>query len=153
MATIYSDPLVRARAGRNLLSHEYLGKLRVAEWEFAALPVGNIGDVLVLGRFRNGERMLHGSMVHTAAGAGTFDIGTYAITATGDLGAVITQALFVSGLAGATTTVEAFPEAAELPAAAGRVLATADVFVCITNIGTAFTTSARFSGYYIVVGD
>jgi hypothetical protein len=153
MATVYSDQIVKVRAGRDLNPNDWHGKVRIIEWEFASLPAGNVGDILVLGRLQANERVLLGSMVHTAGGAGTFDIGTYAINADGSLGAVITQAAFAAALSGATTTVEAFPQATVLAAAGGRIVATVDVYIAILNITTAFTTAARFSGFLLVVGD
>lgn len=155
MATVFSDQLAKVRAGRNLNPSDRHGKVRIAEWEFASLPAGNIGDILPLFRLQANERVLLGSMVHSAAGAGTFDIGTYEVGPNGDLGAVEDQDRFAIALVAATATVEPFPEAAgtEVTAGAGRYVAPRDMYVAITNIGTAFTTAARFSGYALVVGD
>jgi len=152
MATIYADELVRQRAGRNLQPHEWHGKVREIKYDFAALPAGNVGDVLVLGRLLKDERILLGAEWHSAGGAGTFHIGTYAIAADGiSLGAVITAAQFVNG---ASNAVSAAPLLWPLTTATfPNFIATADVFLAITNVGTAFTTAARFTGSVLIVGD
>ncbi|MGH2625297.1 MAG: hypothetical protein ACRDHY_01435 [Anaerolineales bacterium] len=151
MATIYSDNLVRARAGRNLNAHEAQGKLRILFYNFASLPAGAIGDVLVLGRMRSGERLVYGRETHAAAGIGTFNIGTYAISPLGDLGAAISAALYTSVALSAGVGTNFFGDlaVADVPV---DPLAT-DAFLCITNVGTAFTTAARFTGKAFVVAD
>jgi len=151
MATIYSDNLVRQRAGRNLNYHEHSGKLRILFWNFASLPAGNIGDVLVLGRLLVGDRLVYGRETHSAGGAGTFNIGTYGILVNGDLGAVITANLYTATALSAGVGTNFFGDlvVADIPA---DPLAT-DAYLCITNVGTAFTTAARFTGKAFFVGD
>lgn len=154
MATVYGNEVTKQRAGRNLNPDEWGGKIRIVRWSFTTPAAGNnIGDVWVLGRLRKGDRVLAGGQsIHAAAGAGTFNIGTYGIAAGGDLGAVVDADAVASALAGATATVEALPEAGNAADAGGYVAAN-DEYLCITNIGTAFGASVAFQGYLLVVGD
>jgi hypothetical protein len=155
MATFFGDQVTKIRAGRNLGSDEGGGKERVMRWSFATPGAGNnIGDVWVLGRLRKGERILGGGQeFHGAGGAGTFDIGTYAIAADGGLGAAVDQDAVADALS-AGTLVNNLPEAAVTVAAAGgRYVAAADEYVCITNIGTAFAVGIAFAGHLNVVLD
>src|SRR5262249_40338131 len=118
----------------------------------AALAAGNIGDVLVLGRMLSGERLAFGLEWHTAAGAGTFNLGTYELAADGiSLGSADSASRWGSG---ASNAVSAGPLVWPLTAAThADYTTTRDQFICITNVGTAFTTSARFTGRIWVVGD
>lgn len=159
MATIYSDEVVRQRAGRDMQPHEWQGKMRIIKWDFASLPAGNIGDILVLGRIRANERLLFGHSTQSGAGAGTHNIGTYAIAGDGiSLGAVISANRYTATARVNTLTVTDSSGLgngffAFIPADNINDLATADVFLCITNVGTAFTTAARFTGAAFIVGD
>ena len=95
MATVYSDQFTKIRNSRLLQSNEADGKVRTLRWDFASLPAGNIGDILVCGRLPKGARVLLGREAHSAltsgGGTATGAYGIYACAgATGlDLGAVI----------------------------------------------------------------
>ena len=151
MATVYSDQLVRQRAGRNLQPYEWLGKQRTVVWDFASLAAGNIGDVLVLGRMLKDDRIVGGWEMHSAGGAGTYNLGTYLIGADNiTLGAADSAARFISG---GSNAVSSAPTVFPIVLAGANFVATQDVFLCITNVGTAFTTSSRWTGGITLVRD
>lgn len=155
MATLYSDEFTKIRAGRRIQANQRGGKYRVLEWDFASLPAGNVGDVLVCGKIRKHERVLGGREAHSALSSG-------AGTATGSYG---TYAILDDGLSlGAVDDVDRFLIATSLEAAGGTFLAdtiahfinweaTADFFLCLTNSGEAFATAGRVTGNMILVGD
>lgn len=155
MATIYSDQLVIARAGRRLQPNERDGKIRALHWDFASLPAGNIADVLVCGKIRKGDRVLGGREAHSALTSGglvaTGSYGTYAIASDG-------QSL------GAVDVADRFLVATSFEAAGGTNLAdtiahfigweaTADFFLCCVNSVEAFATAGRVTGVLYVVND
>ena len=105
MATVYSDGLTMVRAGRKVAPNVLGGKARVIEWDFATLPVGNIGDVLVCGKIKKGERVLAGSEFHSALTSGgataTGAYGTYAVGADSKtLGALVDVDAFLAAQSG-----------------------------------------------------
>ena len=163
MATIYSDQLTRVRSGRNLKANEMAGKTRVINWDFASLPAGNIGDVLVCGRIRAYERVIQGREFHSAmGGSATGAYSTYAIGVDGmTLGAVITANKYLSAITfvaagqnelASTLAQNALVEEVNTGVATGSGL-TPDVFLCCVNAGSAFATAGRITGYLLVVAD
>jgi hypothetical protein len=163
MATVYSDQLTRQRLGRNLKANEWAGKVRPVVWTFASLPAGNIGDVLVCGRIRNGERVMQGREFHSAmGGTATGAYSTYAIGVDGNsLGAVITAGKYLAAItfvsAGqneivSTIAQNALVEEGNTSNPVGSGL-TNDVFLCCVNAGSAFATAGVVQGYVLLVGD
>jgi hypothetical protein len=148
MATVYGDDWTKVRAGRRFNPNSAGGRQRALYWEFASLPAGNIGDVLVCGKMYKGERFVGGLERHSAlssgGGAATGAVGTYAVADDGiTLGAII--------------DVDEYLAAADWDAAAGSVLgatvalsfglvSTADQFLCITNTTEAFATAGISMG-------
>jgi len=133
----------------------FQGKFRVIHWLFAALPAGNIGDILVCGKLRKGDRVLGGREVHSALTSGggtcTNSYGTYAVDADGQS-------------VGAVNDVDRFLVATSFEAAGGNFLAdtiahfygyvaTADFYVCCTNSVEANATAGVVSGHLAVVND
>ena len=155
MATVYSDGLTLVRAGKKVAPNVLGGKLRVIEWNFASLPAGNIGDVLVCGKIRKGERVLSGTEYHSALTSGgaqaTGAYGTYAVNPDGmTLGAAVTTGLYLA----AASFEAAGQTGLALTLALGALgEAAADLFICLTNTTEAFATAGNVAGYLVVVGD
>ncbi len=155
MATLYSDAITNWRAGRRQQPNVFHGKTRVIYWDFASLPAGNVGDVLVCGKIRKGERAIIGREAHSALTSGgstaTGSYGTYSVAADG-------QSL------GAVDDADRFLVASSFEAAGGNFLAdtiahfhgyeaTADFWLCCVNSVEAFATAGRVTGSLLVVGD
>ena len=155
MATLYSDYLANWRLGRRQAPNVFHGKMRVVHWLFAALPAGNIADVLVCGKMRKGERATGGREVHSALSSGggtcTNSYGIYAVDADGQS-------------VGAVSDVDRFLVATSFEAAGGNPIAdtiahfygyeaTADFFICCTNSVEANATAGVVSGHLTVVSD
>jgi hypothetical protein len=154
MATVYSDEFTKVRAGRRLQANETQGKFRILKWDFASLPAGNIGDVLVCGIIHARERVVLGRLFFTAqGGTSTAAVGNYAIASDGlTLGAVIASGKYLA----AASTVNASTvglEMVDTTVALAMPEETADVFICITNAGSAFATAGRINGFLLIVGD
>lgn len=146
MATVYSDGFALARSGRKAAPSVDGSRGQVLRWDFASLPAGNIGDILVCGILRKGSVVLDGFEFHSAmGGTATGAYGTYAIGPDGQsLGAVITVAKFLA----ATSHVAAGQNALVGTLALGALVEeTADVFLCITNAASAFATAGRLAGF------
>lgn len=152
MATLFSDGWTKIRAGRNLQSHEWYGKARVVQWNFASLPAGNIGDVLVCAKLRANERVLQGREFHSAmGGTATGAYSTFAVSQDGlGIGAIITAGKY---LAAVTFVAAGQNEIASTLAQNAMAVETTDVFVCCVNASTAFATAGQITGYLIIVGD
>jgi hypothetical protein len=156
LATVYSDDLVQLNTNaRRRHSTTWQGKRRALVWNFAALPAGNIADILVLVKIRKGERVLGGWEAHSAlssaGGTATGSIGTYSIDADGRT-------------LGALEDVDRFLEAITMDAAGSNAIAntiaryinyiaTADFYVCCLNSVEAFATAGVLSGSLEIVGD
>lgn len=160
MATVYSDEMVKVRAGRNLQSNQYQGKVRFIQWDFASLPAGNIGDVLVCGKIRKNEKVIHGFEFHTALTSGgataTGSYGTYLVGADGvTLGAVdnATRFLAATSMDGAGQT--ALNELQSIAVGTGPLFeaTSTDLFLVCVNSVEAFATAGRVSGWLLVVAD
>src|SRR6266850_49124 len=160
MATVFSDQLTRVRAGRNLKSNEWQGKMRVLFWNFASLPAGNVGDVLVCGRIRKDERVIQGREFHSAqGGSATGAYSTFAIAADGiGLGAIITAGKYLAAITfvaagqneiASTLAQNALAEESATPATG----LTGDVYLCCVNASSAFATAGNITGYMLLVGD
>ena len=153
-ATVYSDGLAKARAARRTKPSDHYGIGAVLSWTFAALPAGNIADVLVGAKLYKGDKVFTGWETHSALSSGggvaTGSVGVHAILADGmSLGALV--------------DVDRFLAATDWDAAGGAVLAstqalfygyepTADQFVTITNSVEAFATSGVVKGHLHIVG-
>src|SRR5262245_19281967 len=161
MATVYSDQMARVRAGRNIPANLWDGKVRIAVFDFASLPAGNLGDILVLFKLEKDERLIFGKMFNSALGTsataavGTYSVGTdgitlgavdlagrflaaTSVTAAGqnDLGATQSLGIGIGGSAGGVL----FDSVGNAAVGTGRGQ---DFFVCITNAGDAFKTAGR----------
>ena len=149
MATVYSDQYAAFRSGRRQAPNVFQGKVRVIYWDFASLAAGNIGDVLVCGILRAGERVIAMAEAHTTA-AGTHSYGTYALASDGvSLGAVDSATRFSSALAAAAGNNQM---ANDIATGLGYVAAT-DQIIGLLNGTAAFTTGGRITGRALVVGD
>lgn len=174
MATVFSDQLTTQRNGRNINSNLMGGKIRIAVWDFASLPAGNLADVLVCFKLEKDERLILGREFHSAlssgAGTATGSYGTHSVGADGQsLGAVDSAARFLAatsweaagqnfiadlqalgiGIGGGAGGVLFAPSGnAAVAAGTGQ-----DFWVTITNSGEAFATAGRISGWALVVKD
>lgn len=171
MATLYSDQVTRTRAGRNLPANLDAGKCRIAVWDFASLPAGNVGDVLTCFKLYKDERFIFGKEFHSAqGGSATGAYGTYVASADGQsLGAVDLVGRFLAAItfvaAGQNDLGSTQALGIGIGGAAGGVLFDApgsaspgtgtgqDFWVACTNASSAFATSGRITGYAIVVKD
>lgn len=174
MATVFSDQLTKVRAGRNLPPNQNAGKVRIAVWDFASLPVGNLGDVLVCFKLEKDERVILGREFHSAlssgAGTATGSYGTHSVGVDGvSLGAADSAARFLAATsfeaAGQNGLADLQALGIGLDGGAGGVLFASngnaavaagtgqDFFVTITNSGEAFATAGRISGWALVVKD
>lgn len=171
MATIYSDFVTRQRAGRLLPSNLVGGKVRIATWDFASLPAGNIGDVLVCFKLFKDERFVFGKEFHSAMGGsatgayGTYSVGTDGLT----LGAVDSSGRFLAAITfvaagqndlGATQALgigiggTAGGVLFDAPGSAAPATNTGqDFFVCCLNASSAFATAGRITGWALIVKD
>lgn len=161
MATIYSDQMVKIRAGRSLNPTDSAGKLRIEVWDFASLAAGTLADVLVCFKLYKDERILFGREFHSAltsgAGTATGSYGTYAVGTDGiTLGAVddVDRYLTPTSFEAAGQNDIASLQAAPQGVGTGPLhVAASDLFVCCTNTGEAFATAGRISGYAVIVKD
>jgi hypothetical protein len=160
MATVYSDQLVRVRAGRNLKSNEQAGKVRPIVWNFASLPAGNIGDILVCGRIRKDERVIQGREFHSAmGGSATGAYSTFTIASDGiGLGAIITAGKYLAAItfvaAGQNELASTIAQNALAEESAAAVVGnTGDVYLCCVNASSAFATAGVIQGYLLVAAD
>ena len=160
MATLFSDQLTKVRAGRNLKANEWEGKLRIFMWNFASLPAGNIGDVLVCARIPKDFRAVQGREFHSAmGGTATGAYSTFAIANDGiGLGAIITAGKYLAAITfvaagqneiASTLAQNALAEESAVPVTG----LTGDVYLCCVNASTAFATAGQVTGYLIGVGD
>ncbi len=151
MATLFGNEVTRQRAGRNLPSHDWSGKLRIVRFSFLT-AAGNIGDVYVLGILRKNERPLFGVVGQSATlGAGTYNVGTYSIAAGLELGAASDADAVAAGVTGVGVTGGFIPTTGVV--VGNGYQAPTDEFLCITNIGTAFAAGVTVNGFIVVVGD
>jgi hypothetical protein len=161
MATVYSDGFTKIRAGRNLKANELEGKLRVFQWNFAALPAGNIGDVLVCCRLPKDLRVLFGTEFHSAmGGTATGAYSTFALGADGvSLGAIITAGKYLAATSfvaagntalASTLALSAMVEEGVTPTVIGSQV---DVLLCCVNAASAFATAGQITGFLIGVSD
>lgn len=149
MATLYSDSWTLARAGRKDKPSAAGSKISAILWNFASLPAGNIGDLLVLGKMFKGDRVLGGAEAHGALGTGaTGAYGTYLVAADGmTLAAADSAARFLA----ATSHAAAGNTALAPTIALGyQFEATADLFVVCVNATAAFATAGALSGHLSV---
>ncbi len=164
MATVYSDYIARIRAGRNIPANLQAGKVRIQTWDFASLPAGNIGDVLVCFKLEKDERVIFGKEFHTAmGGTATGSYGTYFVGNDGvSLGAVDSAARFLAATsfvaAGQTLLADLQALGIGIGGGAGGVLfdagsAGTDLFVVCVNAASAFATAGRITGWALVVKD
>ena len=164
MATVYSDYLTRNRAGRLVAANLSAGKVRIETWDFASLPAGNIGDVLVCFKLYRDERLVYGKEFHTAmGGTATGAYGTYFVGTDGvSLGAVDSAARFLAATsfvaAGQTLLADLQALGIGIGGGAGGVLfdsglAGTDLFVTCLNAASAFATAGRITGWALVVRD
>ena len=156
MATVYSDDLVKLNTNaRRAHATIWQGKNRTLRWRFAALPAGNIADVLVLCKLRKNEVVNMGLEAHSAlssaGGTATGSIGTYSIDADGrTLGALIDVDLFLEAI---TMDAAGSNFIANTIARNINFIATVDCYVCCLNSVEAFATAGVLSGWLAVVGD
>lgn len=164
MATVYSDNLARTRAGRNNPANFQAGKVRIQVWDFASLPVGNIGDVLVCFKLEKDERLILGREFHSALGGtatgayGTYLVGTDGVTlgAVDDIDRFLAATTHVAAGQNNIADLQALGIGINSTAVAQGVLydnQSVDVLVCCTNAGSAFATAGRITGWALVVKD
>jgi hypothetical protein len=155
MATIYSDGFTKVRAGRNLNSNEWGGKARILMWDFASLPAGNIGDVLVCGKIRKDERVLFGIEFHSAHTGASGSYGTYAVLSDGiSLGAADSAARFLAATSFNAAGQNNIAATQSLTIGTGVLFpAPSDLFLVCVNSVAAFTTAGRISGWVLLLGD
>jgi hypothetical protein len=149
MATIYSDTWTLARAGRRDKPNASNAKESVLLWDFASLPVGNIGDVLVCGKLYKGDRVVGGNEAHGAHTGASGSYGTYLVDADGiTLGASDSAARFL-----AATSMNGAGNTALAPTIALGFMyeATADLFLVCVNSVAALATAGRVTGKLNVV--
>lgn len=152
MATLFSDGWTKIRAGRNLQANEWYGKGRIIQWDFASLPAGNIGDVLVCGKIRANERVVQGREFHSAmGGSATGAYSTFTPSSDGlGIGAIITAGKYLAAI---TFVAAGQNELANTLALNAMAVEANDVFLCCVNASSAFATAGRVAGYLIIVGD
>ncbi|MGH6782818.1 MAG: hypothetical protein ACREB5_12025 [Sphingomonadaceae bacterium] len=152
MATIYSDGFTKVRAGRELQANEARGKARLLQWDFASLPVGAIGDVLVCGILPARARIIQGREFHSAmGGTATGAYSTFGIASDGlTLGAIITAGKYLAAI---TFVAAGQNEIASTLAQNALVEESTDVLLCCVNASTAFATAGRVAGYVLYVQD
>lgn len=148
MATVYSDDWTKVRAGRRVGPNVMTGNMGYLYWDFASLPAGNIGDVLVCGKIYKGDRVIGGRECHgalsSAGGTATGSYGTYAVLSDGvSLGAVDDADEFL-----AATDFEAAGANVLAPtiALSFGYVAASDLFLVCVNSVEAFATAGRVTG-------
>jgi hypothetical protein len=121
-------------------SNELSGRLRVAYFSVAAVPVVGIGDTMTLTKLPKGAKVLRGSFQFTVA-----------------QGATATMALGIAGSTGkyraaATNNVTTSEDFALVAATNMGNDTTAEETIIATNAGATWTASA-FRGYIIYIVD
>lgn len=155
LATVYSDAWTKVRAGRHVDPQDHRGKARVASWDFASLPAGNIADVLVCAKLYKGDKCFGGREAHgalsSAGGTATGSYGTYAVLTDGlSLGAADSAARFLA----ATDFDAAGTNVIGSTIALGYSFeATTDLFLVCVNSVEAFATAGRVAGHMLIVRD
>lgn len=160
-ATVYGDDWTKVRAGRRVAPNVFGSKPRIIIWDFASLPAGNIGDVLVCGKLYKGDKVVQGREFHSAlssgAGAATNSIGTYTIKADGlSLNAVNDVDGFLAATdmdAAGQNDIASLQGGTQGVGVGPLLVPTVDLLICYTNSVEANATAGRVSGWLLVARD
>src|SRR5262245_48099746 len=152
MATFYSDGFTKIRSGRRLQANEAGGKARVLTWDFASLAASTLGDLFVCGLIKARERVILGRESHSAmGGSATGAYGTYAVASDGvSIGAVDSAGRFLAAITHVAAGTNLLADTI-----AQNVLfeAPTDLFLVITNAGSAMATAGRLTGFLLLASD
>jgi len=161
VANVYSDEWTKVRAGRRVAPYVYGGHTRVIKWDFASLPAGTVGDILVCGKIYKDDMVFKGREFHSALSSDT-------ATTTGSYGTYTIQGGGLEPLA--ADDVDRFLTATDVDGAGENELAslqgtpqgvgtgplfvaTTDLLLVCVNSVEAFATAGRVSGWMLVVRD
>ena len=158
---VYSDDMVKVRAGRRVAPNVFGGKTRIIAWDFASLAANTAADIFVCGKLYKGDKVIVGAEFHSALTSG-------GSTATGSYGTYTVQGDGVTPLA--VDDVDRYLVATSFEAAGQNDLASlqastqgvgvgplheaaSDLLLACTNSVEAFATAGRISGWMLVVRD
>lgn len=158
MANIYGDEWTKIRAGRRVEPTSSIAKGRILKGDYASLPAGNIGDVIVFGKIYKGDMVVMGREFHSAlssaGGTATGSFGTYTVQSDGlTPNAVddVDRYLVATSLESAGQNDLASLQGSTQGVGTGPLhVATADLlFVCVNSV-EAFATAGRLSAWLLI---